>query len=241
LKNKTADVWVFWILFILTALYTIFVIIPMFPWVKWYNKLKSLRINRLKALSPISGLIGDQYLYSTLGKFSENLLRRRYSSKKIFRVYYGDSSGNEYWNGWFDMPIMDMPCFVEILAIHKANEDVDTKKRLHTLIQGSLPKTMIPDYIADAERQQIRIALRAAAQGNVPFFMGEDYVFLSKMTDNELSQGWKVENWPLIKKLSDVKLNPRKAFEWFAITSTYTNLLPNSLRKWLSKKIKNNN
>jgi len=181
-----------------------------------------------KAPTPISGLTREDSLYSVLGRFRENLVCRRYLSAEIFLVNHRDSLGNEYWRGWFDMPVLDVARFAEILAIHKANEYADSKAETNTVPVSPI-KNMILKY--NTERKRALLVLRNAAKGEVSFFRG-DYSLLSDMKDDELSNGWKVEHWPLIRSLTEVELNPREALKWFVTTSTYTDLLPESLRAW---------
>lgn len=182
----------------------------------------------IKKPTPVAELSTNNLLYSVLGRFRENLTHRNHSSKELFLENYSDSSGNKYWRGWFDMPVLDVYRFADLLAIHKANEYVDDKREAF-IAHGSPVEIMIPKY--EAEQKKVLFALKNAAQGGVLFFRG-DYSLLSGMKDNELSQGWKVEHWPLMKSLTEVKLNPREALEWFIATSTYTDLLPKSLRSW---------
>jgi hypothetical protein len=233
LKNKTFDTYILWIILIVTVFYIIFVIIPMFPWVKWYNKLKSLRINRLKALSPINNLTVKEGLRSVLGQFRTNLVCYRYSSKKIFKINYGDSSGNEYWSGWFDLPVINMINFVDLLTIHKINELADIGKRKSYILD--LNKTMMKYYEVNSEQKKMRVILRDAAQGKISFFRsGQD--ILSNMKNDDLGEKYKL--FPDIRKsFTEVKLNPLEALDWFIKTSTYSDLIPQSLYNWRNKQL----
>jgi hypothetical protein len=185
-------------------------------------------------------LTTEQRLYAVKGKLKENLVCRERTSKEIIQHLF--DGPNEYWRGWFDMPVMDVVLFADLLAIHKANEYVDDNavgkdlkvfsielggRRYPLNIEGIQQRT--------GEEKRARLALKAAADGEVLFFRG-DYTLLRNMSDAEIAQGWRVEHGPgaafKIRSLTEVKLNPREALEWFATTSTYTDLLPESLRAW---------
>jgi hypothetical protein len=216
-----------WLSEIFTVLITLFVSFLVIYFISITMK------RRWEKASPIKGLSIEQGLRSTLGKFKENLASYRYSSAEIFKEYYADLSGDKYWRGWFTMPIMNMITFVDLLAIHKINENADAKKIEDRMIQISPTKIIGPYYNADIERKKVRIALRNAAQGGVSFFRsGQD--ILSNMKDDSLGEKYRL--FPtLYRSFNEVKISPLEALDWFIKTSTYSDLIPESLYEWRNK------
>jgi hypothetical protein len=182
----------------------------------------------------------ENRLYSVLAQFRDNLTTCCQSSLEIFRTNYTDPSGSEYWRGWLDMPILSVVHLSDLLAIHKANEEADTNAEGFTLRYNDEGKpfhvslSVATQQKYDAARRKVLEALRAAAKGEASFFRG-DNALLREMNDGELFQGWKYGPLPTYqtRPLTDVNLNPREAFEWFASKSIYADRLPKSLNDWL--------
>jgi hypothetical protein len=190
---------------------------------------------------PVIELTPEQRLNSVKGTFKQNIHKTpRQTSEEIFKAHYANPKGGEYWRGQFERPSLDVVTFSEILAIHKATEEADTNAEGFTLryddegepFHVSLSIATQQKY--DALRRKVLETLRDAAKGDASFFRG-DNALLREMNDGELFQGWKYGHLPTYqtRPLTDVILNPREAFEWFASTSIYADRLPKSLSDWL--------
>jgi hypothetical protein len=187
----------------------------------------------------------EQRLYRVLGNFSDNLMVRQKTSTELFRDEYGDPTGNVYWRGWRDMPVLNVVSFAKLLAVHKANEYDDNhgagkelSVRLDEEAHGfhvSIPGPMLLVKFLP-EQDKVLFALHSAAKNRASFFRG-DCTLLANMTEDDIANGWKVEYGPQpaefhTRYLTEVELNPREALEWFIVTSPYTDLLPESLQAW---------
>jgi pyrimidine deaminase RibD-like protein len=179
----------------------------------------------------LSGETPDEQLGSISYLFEKNLERRRCSSSEIFEAVYGDSTGREYWRGWFYQPSMTVREFVDLIALQAATEYYDihgegskaTEKLTHT-------------------RRDLTIYLREAAEMDILVFKGD--VEALKWFTGVMNGVWyftknpgSVFANPHIKTLEDVKIGPLDTLRWFADNPERSPLLPKSLRDWYGSQL----
>lgn len=168
-------------------------------------------------LSQVIALMKENLRRAHLWKF------RPRSTEAIIKDVFEDL--NKYWQAWYDMPKVEADRFADFLAIHRENDGNDTDEDVR-----------VRELRYHVFRERTLSALRDAASGQLSFFL-EGRELLQGMNDSELTNGWKREYGSLsqyrTRNLSEVLLKPGEALEWFARTSTYTDLLPSMLCDWL--------
>lgn len=191
---------------------------------KGENKIRVDFLNRLKY---VQDLRIENRLYSVMAMMRENLRYQFVKTQEIFRAAFDDSSGAEYWQCWFDKPGLTIETFARLIATHKSAEYADN------ISQNKSPSPM---EMFSANREKIILTLREAAEMESLTFKGELDALLRIRRSIEVFLGivWVdgSQGYSRIKTLSQVKIYPRQAINWFMESRERADLLPDSLRSW---------